>query len=96
MIRMFIPDPDLEFLPIPDPGVQKAPDPDQQHCFWSNLDSVCIWGDVHYGVSLYVAFRCNVQKFLIENRCCLKAIVFSLDFSTFMSLSRSVFNPIPS
>ncbi len=24
---MFIPDPDLDFLPIPDPGVQKAPDP---------------------------------------------------------------------
>jgi hypothetical protein len=39
---MFIPDPDLDFLPIPDhgkgtvtdPGVKKAPDPDQQHCFW--------------------------------------------------------------
>jgi hypothetical protein len=25
--RMFIPDPDLDFLPIPDPGVKKAPDP---------------------------------------------------------------------
>jgi hypothetical protein len=24
---MFIPDPDLDFLPIPDPGVKKAPDP---------------------------------------------------------------------
>jgi hypothetical protein len=24
---MFIPDPDLEFLPIPDPGVKKAPNP---------------------------------------------------------------------
>jgi hypothetical protein len=35
MIRMFFPDPDLEFLPIPDPGVQKAPDPDPQHCFWT-------------------------------------------------------------
>jgi hypothetical protein len=23
---MFIPDPDLDFLPIPDPGVRKAPD----------------------------------------------------------------------
>jgi hypothetical protein len=29
---MFIPDPDLDFLPIPDPGVKKAPDPDPQHC----------------------------------------------------------------
>ncbi len=28
---MFIPDPDLDFLPIPDLGVKKAPDP--QHCF---------------------------------------------------------------
>jgi hypothetical protein len=27
---MFIPDPDLDFLPIPDPGVKKAPDPDSQ------------------------------------------------------------------
>ncbi len=27
MIRMFIPDTDLDFLPIPDPGVKKAPDP---------------------------------------------------------------------
>ncbi len=27
MIRVFIPDPDLDFLPIPDPGVKKAPDP---------------------------------------------------------------------
>jgi hypothetical protein len=24
---MFIPDQDLDFLPIPDPGVKKAPDP---------------------------------------------------------------------
>jgi hypothetical protein len=24
---MFIPDPDLDILPIPDPGVKKAPDP---------------------------------------------------------------------
>jgi hypothetical protein len=24
---MFIPDPDLDFLPIPDPEVKKAPDP---------------------------------------------------------------------
>jgi hypothetical protein len=24
---MFIPDPELDFLPIPDPGVKKAPDP---------------------------------------------------------------------
>jgi hypothetical protein len=24
---MFIPDPDLDFLPIPDPGVKKTPDP---------------------------------------------------------------------
>jgi hypothetical protein len=24
---MFIPDPDLDFLPIPDPGVKKAPNP---------------------------------------------------------------------
>jgi hypothetical protein len=24
---MFIPDPDLDFLPIPYPGVKKAPDP---------------------------------------------------------------------
>jgi hypothetical protein len=24
MIRMFIPDPDLDFLPIPDPGGQKG------------------------------------------------------------------------
>jgi hypothetical protein len=24
---MFIPDPDLNFLPIPDPGINKAPDP---------------------------------------------------------------------
>jgi hypothetical protein len=24
---MFIPDPDLDFLPIPDPGVKKEPDP---------------------------------------------------------------------
>ncbi len=24
---MFIPDPDLDVLPIPDPGVKKAPDP---------------------------------------------------------------------
>jgi hypothetical protein len=24
---MFIPDPDLDFLPIPDPGVKKASDP---------------------------------------------------------------------
>jgi hypothetical protein len=24
---MFIPDPDLDFLPVPDPGVKKAPDP---------------------------------------------------------------------
>jgi hypothetical protein len=24
---MFIPDPDLDFLPIPDPWVKKAPDP---------------------------------------------------------------------
>jgi hypothetical protein len=23
---MFIPDPDLDFLPMPDPGVKKAPD----------------------------------------------------------------------
>jgi hypothetical protein len=32
---MFIPDPDLDFLPsrIPDPGVKKAPDQDPQHCF---------------------------------------------------------------
>jgi len=29
---MFIPDPDLDFLPIPDPGVKKVPDP--QH--WYN------------------------------------------------------------
>jgi hypothetical protein len=32
---MFIPDPDLDFLPIPDPGVKKAPDPDPQH--WIKL-----------------------------------------------------------
>ncbi len=25
--KMFIPDPDIDFLPIPDPGVKKAPDP---------------------------------------------------------------------
>jgi hypothetical protein len=25
---LFIPDPDLDFLPIPDPGVKKAPDPE--------------------------------------------------------------------
>jgi hypothetical protein len=33
---MFIPDPDLEFLPIPDPGVKRHrfPDPDPQHCCW--------------------------------------------------------------
>ncbi len=24
---MFIPDPDLDFLPVPDPGVEKALDP---------------------------------------------------------------------
>jgi hypothetical protein len=24
---MFIPDPDLDFLPIPDPGIKEAPDP---------------------------------------------------------------------
>ncbi len=24
---MFIPDPDLDFVPIPDPGVKRAPDP---------------------------------------------------------------------
>jgi hypothetical protein len=24
---MFIPDQDLDFLPIPDPGIKKAPDP---------------------------------------------------------------------
>jgi hypothetical protein len=38
MIRsgMFIPDLDLDFLPIPDPGVKKAPDPDPdpQHCVY--------------------------------------------------------------
>jgi hypothetical protein len=28
---LFIPDPDLGFLPIPDPGVKKVPDPDPQH-----------------------------------------------------------------
>ncbi len=28
---MFIPDPDLDFLPIPDPGVKKAPGPVPQH-----------------------------------------------------------------
>jgi hypothetical protein len=27
MIRLFIPDPDPDFLPIPDLGVKKAPDP---------------------------------------------------------------------
>jgi hypothetical protein len=29
---MFIPDPELDFVPIPDPGVEKAwiPDPDTQ------------------------------------------------------------------
>ncbi len=31
---MFIPDPDLFFLPIPDPGIKKAPDPDPQH-WWT-------------------------------------------------------------
>jgi hypothetical protein len=25
--KIFVPDPDLDFLPIPDPGVKKAPDP---------------------------------------------------------------------
>ncbi len=35
MIRdvQFIPDTDLDFLPILDPGVKKAPDPDPQHWF---------------------------------------------------------------
>jgi hypothetical protein len=32
MIRDFIPDPDLDFLPIPDPRVKKALDLDPQHC----------------------------------------------------------------
>ncbi len=32
MIRDFIPDPDLDFLPIPDPRVKKALDLDTQHC----------------------------------------------------------------
>jgi hypothetical protein len=38
--KIFIPDPDLEFLPIPEPGVKKAPgipDPDPQH--WELRDA---------------------------------------------------------
>jgi hypothetical protein len=60
---MFIPDPDLDFLPIPDPAVKKAPDPGNATLL-RTLNTTEI---VNYRIHRYEekAFRCihiaNIQ-----------------------------------
>ncbi len=39
--KMFIPAPDLDFLPIPGPGDKKAPDPDPHHWYFGHPLRYC-------------------------------------------------------
>jgi hypothetical protein len=43
---MFIPDPDLNLLPIPDPGIKNASDP--QHCPWKVCRPMIAVADLHH------------------------------------------------
>jgi hypothetical protein len=65
---MFVPDLDLDFLPIPDPGFKKAPDPDPQH--WLHIGS---WFGNYKSQNFHPEYADNKNEF-VQN--CL----FNLDF----------------
>ncbi len=44
---MFIPDFDLDFLPIPDPRVKKAPDPGSGSATLDKTNAVCSWQEAN-------------------------------------------------